>query len=113
MISAPLTFHTLTRRQGGVALVAIAFGMLRGSWDVDAHGSQRGLSGRYTTREVEALMEEVGFPPAVAAAFQLAGLTGGDVLELDEQDMTQDLGLSRLQVRPRREQGSGQMLRET
>ena len=53
---------------------------------------------RYTTREVEALMEEVGFPAATAAAFQAAGLTGGDVLELDEQDMTQDLGLSRLQV---------------
>ena len=43
-------------------------------------------------------MEEVGFPAATAAAFQAAGLTGGDVLELDEQDMTQDLGLSRLQV---------------
>ena len=44
-------------------------------------------------------MEEVGFPPPVAAAFQTAGLTGGDVLDLDERDMTQDLGLSRLQVR--------------
>lgn len=44
-------------------------------------------------------MEEVGFPAPVAAAFQTAGLTGGDVLDLDEQDMTQDLGLSRLQVR--------------
>ena len=49
-------------------------------------------------REVVALMEEVGFPVAVAEAFQSAGINGGDVLELDEQDMTRDLGLSRLQV---------------
>jgi hypothetical protein len=55
---------------------------------------------RYGVREVVQLMKELGFPDDAAAAFKQNAITGGDVLQLGEEDLSGDLQLSRLQVRP-------------
>lgn len=43
-------------------------------------------------------MRELGFPDDAAAAFKENAITGGDVLQLGDEELSGDLGLSRLQV---------------
>jgi len=49
-------------------------------------------------REVAQLMRELGFPDEAASAFKENAITGGDVLQLGDEELSGDLGLSRLQV---------------
>lgn len=53
---------------------------------------------RYGVREVTQLMKELGFPDDAAAAFKQNAITGGDVLQLGDEELSGDLQLSRLQV---------------
>lgn len=43
-------------------------------------------------------MKELGFPDDAVAAFKQNAITGGDVLQLGDEDLSSDLQLSRLQV---------------
>ena len=43
-------------------------------------------------------MKELGFPDEAAAAFRENAITGGDTLQLGDEELSGDLGLSRLQV---------------
>jgi hypothetical protein len=54
---------------------------------------------RYSVREVAQLMRELGFPEQAAAAFKENAITGGDVLQLGDEELSGDLGLSRLQAK--------------
>ena len=53
---------------------------------------------RYNVQEVTQLMRELGFPDTAAAAFTDNAITGGDVLQLGDEELAGDLGLSRLQA---------------
>ena len=51
---------------------------------------------RFTVQETVQLLADLGFRDG--SAFENNGITGGDLLELDNSELREDLGLTNLQV---------------
>lgn len=60
------------------------------------HAYQLPRSCRFSVQETVQLLAEVGLRDG--SAFESNGITGGDLLELDSDELRDDLGLTNLQV---------------